>query len=304
MRLDQHDPPQHGEAVQHDGVCVAPLFPRLSPGADYLTLDGALPLGLTITEVDDSGRVGRLRVDNPTDARVLLYDGQELLGAKQNRILDVTVLVEARVTQDVPVSCVEAGRWRHEGRTFAAADHTSHPELRRRKAERLHERGMAPGAAQHEVWAAVAQKSARLGVTSPTGAQAHAFAERAPDIDRLARRFPLQPGQCGAVLALAGRPVCLDLLSRPDAFARLYPTILRGYLMDAIEGLGGPVTATAAIEAFTAAVVAAPLRPSPSVGLGDDVRLTADGVIGSGLALDGEVLQLSAYAMDGPVGVR
>ena len=32
-----------------------------------------------------------LAVHNPLEANVLLYDGEELLGAKQNRILNVTV---------------------------------------------------------------------------------------------------------------------------------------------------------------------------------------------------------------------
>ena len=37
-----------------------------------------------------------LGVDNPLEHNVLLYDGEELVGAKQNRILDLTVLVGAK----------------------------------------------------------------------------------------------------------------------------------------------------------------------------------------------------------------
>ena len=36
----------------------------------------------------------------------------------------------------------------------------------------------------------------------------------------------------------------------------------------------------------------------PSAGLGEDVRLRGERVIGSGLELDGEVLQLSAFASE------
>lgn len=296
MRLDQTDPPQAGDVVVHDGVCVLPLFPRRAPVAGYTTLDAALADGFRITEIDDAGDVGRLRVTNPTTAAVLLYDGQGVVGAKQDRILDVTVLVAPGSTVTVPVSCVEQGRWRHSTPAFAAAGHTSHPELRRRKAERLSER-LSPGAAQHEVWAAVAQKSERLGVRSPTAAQSDVFADRAPDLDRLAARFPAQAGQCGMVLGLAGAPVCVDLVSRPDAFAALYPILLRGYLLDAIEHLGGAATTADALEGFLAAVTAADVRPGPAVGLGRDLRLAGPGVVGSGLALDDEVLQLSAYAV-------
>jgi len=45
-------------------------------------------------------------------------------------------------------------------------------------------------------------------------------------------------------------------------------------------------------------VAAARATRGPSAGLGDDLRLRGDGVIGSGLELDGELLQLSAFTSD------
>ena len=50
-------------------------------------------------------------VVNPTDVAVLLYEGEEVLGAQQNRTFDVSVLVPAGASVRVPVSCVEHGRW-------------------------------------------------------------------------------------------------------------------------------------------------------------------------------------------------
>ncbi len=82
---------QAGEPVTHRGITVVPLFPAVDPVAQYVTLAEASPLGFTITEVDESGDVGELIAINPTPHRVLLYDGEELEGAKQNRILNVSV---------------------------------------------------------------------------------------------------------------------------------------------------------------------------------------------------------------------
>lgn len=214
--------PQVGDPVRYRGVSVTPLFPRSDPRAVYVTLDAVVGGGLRVTEVDDAGRVPELRVANPTRHDVLLYDGEELLGAKQNRILDHSVLVPAGATVVVPVSCVEQGRWSHVSSYLRPAPHASHPELRSRKAHRLSR--AAPGtrgAAQTEVWSAVAAKAARLGAASASMANADTFAGRRGEIDALAARFPAVPGQCGAVLALGGWPVCLDALSRPDAFAAL-----------------------------------------------------------------------------------
>ena len=90
--------------------------------------------------------------------------------------------------------------------------------------------------------------------------------------------------------------LCLDYLSRPEAFARLYPKLLDGYLLDAIEHLDVAPADRARLEGFVGAVTAAPRRREPSPGLGEDVRLCAKGIVGSGLELDGELLQLSGFS--------
>ena len=74
---------QLGEPVEHRGIVVTPLFPRRDPVAEYVTLDEALPRGFRVDETSDAGTVPELVVHNPTDARVLLYDGEELVGAKR-----------------------------------------------------------------------------------------------------------------------------------------------------------------------------------------------------------------------------
>jgi hypothetical protein len=123
---------QIGEPVVHRGIVVAPLFPRRQPRADYITLEEAIPLGFRVTEVDAGGAVPELLARNPLDANVLLYDGEELVGAKQNRILNVTVLLPGVSETRIPVSCVEEGRWSARSAAFTAARHTAYPELRRR----------------------------------------------------------------------------------------------------------------------------------------------------------------------------
>lgn len=298
MRLELDSIFQLGDPVEHRGVTIAPLYPRRQPVTEYVTLDDALPLGFRVAEINAAGAVPQLLVENPLDANVLLYDGEELIGAKQNRILNVTVLVAAETTLRIPVSCVEAGRWSAQSAAFAAARHTAHPELRRRKAERLLVEPNALGAAQSEVWDAVAEKAHRLGTHSPTGAQTDIFAARENELAALRRAFPLQPGQSGAVLALGDEPVCLDYASRPDAFERVYPKLLDGYLLDGVEHLDREPVDMSAVAGFVSNCENARRAMRPSVGVGVDVRLHGDGIIGSGLAVEDELVQLSAYAAD------
>src|SRR6476619_712227 len=182
---------QLGEPVEHRGIVVTPLFPRHDPVAAYITLDEALPRGLRITETSDSGSVPELFVENPTDSTVLLYDGEELVGAKQNRILNVSVLVGARAKLPIPVSCVEQGRWNRSSVDFDAATHISHAHLRRRKAEQRAAQPLARGVAQNEVWSEIGEKQQRMSVASPTGANRDTFEAYGERLRVLEDAFPL-----------------------------------------------------------------------------------------------------------------
>ncbi len=285
---------QIGEAAEHRGIVIAPLFPRTDPVAAYVTLDEALAGGLRIRETSEAGSVPELLVENALAERVLLYDGEELVGAKQNRILNVSVLVEAKATVTIPVSCVEQGRWRDVSIAFSPGSHISHAELRRRKAEAQAARPLARGVSQSEVWDALHEKSVRMHVPSPTGASSDLYRHYERDLRVLEDAFPAQPGQCGAILGI-GSDGCLDVVSRPNAFARLWPKLRAGYLLDALERLDGKSTARGEIEGLLADVGRAELSRQPSAGLGEDVRLRGESVIGSGIELEGELIQLSAF---------
>jgi ARG/rhodanese/phosphatase superfamily protein len=296
---------QLGDPVEHRGVVIAPVFPRRQPQAGYITLEEALPLGFHVTEVDAAGSVPELVASNPLESNVLLYDGEELVGAKQNRILNVTVLVPAQSEIRIPVSCVEEGRWSARSARFSAARHTAYPELRRRKAEMLSVDPLALGAAQAAVWDEVSAKADRLQAQAPTRAQSDIFRSREREVGELRRAFPLVPGQAGAVLALGESAFALDYVSQPVAFARLYPKLLDGYLLDAIERLDGKPARVETLESFVGRLESAPRSRRASAGLGEDVRLRGEGVVGSGLELEGELIQLCAFSRgDEPAGGR
>src|SRR3954471_23236916 len=113
-------PFQLGQPQQAGAITMTPLFPLRDPVCDYVSLDEALAGGLDISEVDEAGDVGELAGRNALDRGGLLYDGEELVGAKQNRILTVSVLLGAGSTARIPVSCVESGCWSWRGRRLWA----------------------------------------------------------------------------------------------------------------------------------------------------------------------------------------
>ncbi len=98
-------------AQVHRGVTIVPILSGALPRERYITLAEALPFGYRVSEVDASGHVPELLIQNPLNRQVLLHDGEEVVGAKRNRMLEATILVVAGLTQKFPVACAEAGRW-------------------------------------------------------------------------------------------------------------------------------------------------------------------------------------------------
>ena len=88
------------------------FVPILGPSSDQppyeLLRKETLP-SVVVTEISQQGSVPELKVQNNLDMRVFLIDGQELVGAKQNRILNTDVLVPAQTTLNIPGELCRAG---------------------------------------------------------------------------------------------------------------------------------------------------------------------------------------------------
>ena len=118
------------------------------------------------------GRVPTLRIVNRGEQPVLLVDGEHLVGVKQNRILNTTILVPEKSSLDIPVSCVEAGRWGvPQGGAQPSSPHLF-TSARAKKAEAVTASVRSSGvfvADQAAIWEDVDRKLSDLGVQSPAG---------------------------------------------------------------------------------------------------------------------------------------
>lgn len=86
---------QFGELKQFEGMAVLPVFSASGETMEYLTLKEAMDRNLLeITEKDEYGSVPELRVINRADIPVLILNGEELMGAKQNRIVNTSIMLK------------------------------------------------------------------------------------------------------------------------------------------------------------------------------------------------------------------
>jgi hypothetical protein len=286
-------------------LAVFPLIADRGPKVNYLGFAEAIPHGASVTELPGQANVNDLLVRNPLASRVLLYEGQEVLGAQQNRTLDVSVLVPAESELQVPVSCVEAGRWdsSRAGEPFTPAPQTANPSLRRMKNAQARASSRSGGEAraeQHEVWREVEAAAGRHGVTPETGALHDVFEGRRARLTALTDGIEMQCSQVGALVAIAGRFVVLDHVSEVEAFATLHDPLLQGYALDA---LGAPVVSPPSIadaRDFVRLLLAARFMREPTVGLGERVSFQFGAMAGSGLVCENEIVALTVFT-EGPV---
>ncbi len=280
------------------------LFPLLHPTPSlpfYLTLDEALALGtIQVTEVGAGGHVPEVRLINRGDRPVLLLDGEELVGAKQNRVLNLTVLAPAHCELVIPVSCVEQGRWHHVAPAFVSSPRVQFASGRAAKAQTVSaalamERGAVSD--QSQVWHEIEGKRRRMGIRSETGAMADLFDGKGTEVEGYVAAFAAQERQTGAIFALGGRVAGLELFDSPETLRRLLPKLVRSYTLDAIEcpGTDSPVPPLDAAAALLHQVATATVQRFPGIGLGETLRLQAPGLTGAGLSVDEGLVHLAAF---------
>ena len=284
-------------------LTLVPLFGGL-PAKEYLVGADAFADGsLTITEVDEAGDVTHLEAHNQSSLPVLLIDGEHLEGAKQNRILNATVLVAANRTTILPVACVEHGRWHYEaGSDFAPSPDIAYGELRSKNAARRATNVRASGSRavdQSEVWAEVGMMHERLGSFSETGAMGAGYDSRREELDTIKAPFLVpEQGQTGVIACIDGRAVALDAFDRPETLSKLWPRLLSGYALDAVDRKES-VIGDEVIAAFLARAAAAETTSHEGLGLGMDVVLTAPDVVGNALTWDEGIVHLALFARSG-----
>ncbi|MEQ8200689.1 MAG: DUF6569 family protein [Syntrophomonadaceae bacterium] len=294
-----------GETQQKHNLQLIPLFHKVGPGErGYLLLDEALEReALQLQEATEQGMVNNLIVINLGRQPVLILDGEELIGAKQNRMVNATILIPPESRIDIPVSCVERGRWNYNSQRFSRSDAHGYSELRKRKAEgvtRNLARNMSFASEQHEVWAEIDRKQAAMNVDSHTDAMHDVYRKYEKELDEFIAGLRPQENQSGLAVFISGRFNCLDLFGHPDVLGKLWDKLLKSYAMEALEQkkARAPKPKEVGIGPLLASLQGAELNQYPSVGLGTDVRLLSPEYMSAGLIYEEMVLHLAAFPRD------
>ena len=271
-------------------------------GVDYRLSDAALAdESLLVEEVSEGGSVPDLLVENKGDLRVLFLEGEELVGAKQNRILNTSVLVAAHTKIKIPVSCVEQGRWGYKSRYFGSSGSHSPSKLRRAlkaSVSRSVKEKRGHTSDQGEVWKEVACLHAAHGVESATAAMSDAFDTYEDRIGAYREKLKYVDGASGVAVAIGDRVVAVDLFDKPSTCQKVWDRMLSGVVFDALEaGETDQDASVADVEQLVATAGDLPWEQSEAVGEGEEYRAESNrGDHASALAFEETVVHGSVVA--------
>jgi hypothetical protein len=290
-------------------VCLEHLvmFPLLGPVSEpgYITLDEAIAAGsVEIREVSNGGSVPEVLFINRGDRPVFAMDGEELVGAKQNRILNLSTLVDAQSTVTIPVSCVEQGRWSPVSRQFSSAPRTLFARGRARVAGDVSaslKMFAMRRSDQLNLWDDIARYRREMRAEGETGAMDEIYRRHATSLRDFEKAMQPVDGQTGALFFVGRSLTGMDLFDCEATLRALLPKVVQGNALDALDcarrGLEPPAPTLGQARAFLDEVAAAEPSRYEAVGMGFDLRIARGNLTGGALELDGRLVHLYAFRL-------
>jgi hypothetical protein len=156
---------------------------------------------------------------------------------------------------------------------------------------------------QSAIWDEIALKAECLHAPSPTQAMNAIYGSRANSLGAYTRAFAWAEGQAGVAFAI-GEAMGLDLMDHPHTLRAMFPKLLRSYALDALEAPHSAAVTTSQMAGFVARIGKAECLLRLAVGIGEDVRVTGEGISGAALWAEERYVHLCAFTVNANSGSR
>lgn len=290
-----------GEPVYYRNLTVFPLFPKNGTHADYLLLKNALESDIAVVEeVSTHGQVNELTIHNRGSKPILIPEGEILIGAKQNRVVNVSILVASTSSLRIPVSCVERGRWRNTSKHFQSA-HYAHPKLRSRKLQSVMECRINSRPAysdQGAVWEEVSKHLHANQVHSHTESLTDSYENPQPLMQDYRDRISVPPEASGVLIATGDRITGMDCFDSSISFQQYWERLSESYFADAVQESEQPACPMETARRFLGIIQDSIVPCHPSIGLGNELIVQDKAYTGVGVWYSGSLCHLSAFSID------
>lgn len=267
---------------------------------DLMSLEIGLDMGLVeIKELDEAGSVGEVKVVNNAVTPLLLLDGEEIIGSKQNRIVNATIIIPAKSERIIPVSCVEEGRWAYNTTKFHYSNHMATSRVRRDKQtsvnnslrnERLFKSD------QGKVWSNVRDTLYNLNVKSDTNALHDTYNQRKTQLESYKKAFKSNDNQNGLIVYVNGELAGFEIIYNSTRYKEYHEKIIESYVMDALLRQNEDcVKEDFSKEDLIQKIMQTPRESYDSVGEGVDYRIEDEDITGSVVLYNNKLVNASFF---------
>ena len=225
--------------VQNQGmISIAQLRHQSVNTLDYISVHRAFYENLLkIEEVSESGNVNELLLTNLSSKYIFIMDGDILKGAKQNRIVNASILIGPNVKMVIPVSCVEQGRWAYDSNNFSGSDEVAYRKIREQKNRDIYNnRNYAREkhrVNQSRVWDEVQNCFADSQSYSSTASHSDNFNAKRMDYTSMTSSFTLHDNANGLAYFINGNLCGVEVFNKTDVYREYFHKILLSVAMDA-----------------------------------------------------------------------
>lgn len=193
---------------------------------------------LEVKEVSEGGSVNNLAVFNLSENYIFLMDGDILMGAKQNRTLNTSILIKPNSKTIIPVSCVEQGRWSRVSNTFTDCDLAAPTFMRGEKLKDVSDSlrsGNAYHSNQGKVWANVNSYQKIHKVSSETSNLLDVYEGNRTSIEEFIKSYSANLEANGLALFNMGKMLSMDVFNRKDVYQEYFMKIIKGAALEVIH---------------------------------------------------------------------
>ena len=291
-----------GNKQAYKNMVVFPLFNDQEVSIDYILLDEATDANrVVISEDFEDGIVTELTIENASGENILILEGDELIGTKQRRSANTTMLIPAHSVVAIPVSCVERRRWYYQGRGMMSKDRVL---LKRNiavneslpSAESL----SSANGETRDIWEIASKDTALYHVDEPTRIIDNTHPHDQQTIDDYLRHVKVEDNQVGFLIMGNNKIVGCEYVGKYDTLSKTFSKLMTHYILDTMDTnkMTCPLSARIA-SGFLNDIRLCTVKGRPSLSLGTDLHLESRNVTGSALSFGKELIHLIACNKDG-----
>lgn len=286
-----------GEPVFIKNLLLYPLHSD-GNGIKAFSLEEAIREGKARIEEKDGGKIDEVIFKNLSEEKIFALDGEEIIGALQNRVTNTAFFAEEKSTFSLPVTCVEERRWKGKEKIFSPGEisfATLRAVLCKTTTQSLYKK-KSFSSDQSLIWETVKKTLNTFRIKSSTLSMHDTYTSLKSEIEKYIESINFD--NANGFVAFAGKKfLCMDYFISKELFRKYKIKLLKGYAVDALmrKNESTEIREKEEIKEFILKLSKGKMNRFPSLSLGEEIRIETDKFIGRGLEYENKLIHVCFF---------